>query len=91
MGSSGCEGRLERPPSVQGIVIIYDWSVQFEYQRDRQEVFQQDLGDGAHLDQGDGEVVRSGVEPFDRGHHAAVVHCAQELCLEIYFSKKTPD
>ena len=36
-----------------------------------------------HLDQGDGEVVRGGVEPLDRGHHAAVVHCAQELRLEI--------
>ena len=44
-----------------------------------------------HLDQGDGEVVRSGVEPLDRGHHAAVVHCAQELRLEIYFSKKSSD
>ena len=36
MGSSGCEGRLERPPSVQEIVIIYDWSVQFEHQQDHQ-------------------------------------------------------
>ena len=44
MGSSGCEGRLERPPSVEEIVIIDDWSVQFEHQQDRQEVFQQYLG-----------------------------------------------
>ena len=43
MGSSGCEGRLERPPSVEEIVIRYVWSVQFEHQQDRQEVFQQDL------------------------------------------------
>ena len=49
------------------------------------------LASKQHLDQGDGEVVRSGVEPLDRGHHAAVVHCAQELRLERYFSKKTPD
>ena len=49
------------------------------------------LASKQHLDQGDGEVVRCGVEPLDRGHHAAVVHCAQELRLEIYFSKKTPD
>ena len=42
MGSSGCEGRLERPPSVEEIVIIYDWSVQFEHQQDRQKDFQQD-------------------------------------------------
>ena len=40
------------------------------------------LASKQHLDQGDGEVVRSGVEPLDRGHHAAVVHCAQELRLE---------
>ena len=53
---------------------------------DRQEDHQLDhrprvIDEGAHLDQGDGEVVRSGVEPLDRGHHAAVVHCAQELRL----------
>ena len=61
-------------------------------QEDHQQVhFPRGLGGGAHLDQGDGEVVRGGVEPLDRGHHAAVVHCAQELRLEIYFSKKTPD
>ena len=29
-----------------------------------------------HLDQGDGEVVRGGVEPLDGGDHAAVVDCA---------------
>ena len=40
------------------------------------------LASKQYLDQGDGEVVRSGVEPLDRGHHAAVVHCAQELRLE---------
>ena len=39
------------------------------------------LASKQHLDQGDGEVVRGGVEPLDRGHHAAVVHCAQELRL----------
>ena len=49
------------------------------------------LASKQHLDQGDGEVVRSGVEPLNRGHHTAVVHCAQELSLEKYFSKKTPD
>ena len=31
---------------------------------------------GVNLDEGDGEVVRGGVEPLDRGDHAAVVHCA---------------
>ena len=36
MGSSGCEGRLERPPSVEEIVITYDWSVRFEHQQDHQ-------------------------------------------------------
>ena len=52
-------------------------------QDDHQQVhFPRGLGDGAHLDQGDGEIVRSGVEPLDRGHHAAVVHCAQELRLD---------
>ena len=61
-------------------------------QEDHQQVhFPRGLGEGAHLDQGDGEVVRGGVEPLDRGHHAAVVHCAQELRLEIYFSKKSSD
>ena len=49
------------------------------------------LASKQHLDQGDGEVVRGGVEPLDRGHHAPVVHCAQELRLEKHFSKKTPD
>ena len=44
MGSSGCEGRLERPPSVEEIVIIDDWSMQFEHQHGCQEVFQQDVG-----------------------------------------------
>ena len=34
------------------------------------------LASKQHLDQGDGEVVGGGVEPLDRGHHAAVVHCA---------------
>ena len=29
-----------------------------------------------NLDEGDGEVVRGGVEPLDGGDHAAVVHCA---------------
>ena len=86
MGSSGCEGRLERPPSVEEIVITYDWSMQFEHQQDRQEVFHEVLASKQHLDQGDGEVIRCGVEPLDRGHHAAVVHCAQELRLEKHFS-----
>ena len=40
------------------------------------------LASKQHLDQGDGEVVGGGVEPLDRGHHAAVVHCAQELRLD---------
>ena len=42
-------------------------------------------GDGEgdeHLDEGDGEVVRGGVEPLDGGDHAGVVHRAQELCLQ---------
>ena len=34
-----------------------------------------------NLDEGDGEVVRGGVEPLDGGHHAAVVNCTQELRL----------
>ena len=34
-----------------------------------------------NLDEGDGEVVRGGVEPLDGGDHAAVVNCAQELRL----------
>ena len=34
-----------------------------------------------NLDEGDGEVVRGGVEPLYGGDHAAVVHCAQELRL----------
>ena len=33
-------------------------------------------GGGLHLDEGDGEVVRGGVEPLDGGDHAAVVNCA---------------
>ena len=35
-----------------------------------------------NLDEGDGEVVRGGVEPLDGGDHAAVVNCAQELRLK---------
>ena len=31
---------------------------------------------GFNLDEGDGEVVRGGVEPLDGGDHAAVVDCA---------------
>ena len=87
MGSSGCEGRLERPPSVEEIVIMW-WVVKMIINKF---IFQEVLASKQHLDQGDGEVVRSGVEPLDRGHHAAVVHCAQELRLEIYFSKKSSD
>ena len=34
------------------------------------------LDDIVNLDEGDGEVVRGGVEPLDGGDHAAVVHCA---------------
>ena len=37
--------------------------------------------DSDNLDEGDGEVVRGGVEPLNRGDHAAVVDCAQELSL----------
>ena len=37
-----------------------------------------------HLDQGDGQVVRGGVEPLDGGDHARVVDHAQELSLEEY-------
>ena len=33
-------------------------------------------GGGFNLDEGDGEVVRGGVEPLDRGDHAAVVDSA---------------
>ena len=39
------------------------------------------LNDVVDLDEGDGEVVRGGVEPLDGGHHAAVVNCTQELRL----------
>ena len=39
------------------------------------------LDDIVNLDEGDGEVVRGGVEPLDGGHHAAVVNCTQELRL----------
>ena len=34
-----------------------------------------------HLDEGDSEVVRGGVEPLDGGDHTGVVHQAQELRL----------
>ena len=78
MGSSGCEGRLERPPSVQEIVIM-QWIVKKIINKF---IVNKILTSKQHLDQGDGEVVRGGVEPLDRGHHAAVVHCAQELRLE---------
>ena len=78
MGSSGCEGRLERPPSVQEIVIMW-WIVKKIINKF---IVNKILTSKQHLDQGDGEVVRGGVEPLDRGHHAAVVHCAQELRLE---------
>ena len=33
-------------------------------------------GGGFDLDEGDGEVVRGGVEPLDGGDHAAVIDCA---------------
>ena len=87
MGSSGCEGRLERPPSVQEIVIM-QWIVKKIINKF---IVNKILTSKQHLDQGDGEVVRGGVEPLDRGYHAAVVHCAQELRLEKYFSKKTSE
>ena len=81
MGSSGCEGRLERPPSVQEIVIL-QWIVKKIINKF---IVNKILTSKQHLDQGDGEVVRGGVEPLDRGHHAAVVHCAQELRLAKIF------
>ena len=50
-----------------------------------QDVVQLDLGDcegDGYLDEGDGEVVRRGVEPLDGGDHAGVVHRTQELRLQ---------
>ena len=44
--------------------------------------------DSDNLDEGDGEVVRGGVEPLNGGDHAAVVDCAQELRLVIMMNSK---
>ena len=63
----------------------YDWVQKnihdHHYGQDDHDDSHEYLNDVVDLDEGDGEVVRGGVEPLDGGHHAAVVNCTQELRL----------